>query len=83
MQEDTTQYKIYVYTFRLRINNLKVMNSHRVFVSFNKFSVCLHTGYPPWCARQLWLLACVKACGVLGVILNKCLDFVFELLLQV
>ena len=38
---DITQYKIYVYTFRLPINNLKVMNSHRVFVSFHKFSVRL------------------------------------------
>ena len=51
-----TQYMIHVYifTFRLRINNLKVMNIHKVFISFNNFSVRLdilpgaHASYGSW-----------------------------------
>ena len=46
-------------TFRLRINNIKVMNIHKLFISFNNFSVRLdilpgaHARYGSWPAR-LW-----------------------------
>ena len=32
---------VYIFTFRLRINNLKVMNIHKVFISFNNLNVRL------------------------------------------
>ena len=46
------------FTFRFRINHLKVRNSHKVFVSFHNFSVRLEN------------LPGAHACGVLGVVIN-------------